>query len=309
MIYLFGVILRILITGATGFIGRNLSEAFSEEYELLCPSHKELELLDDEAVANYISKKDVEVIIHCANKGGSRDTIGLERVVEDNLRIFFNLARNSESIKRMIYFGSGAEFGKHRHLRKISETQFDTVIPKDDYGFYKYICNKHAEDSKNIINLRLFGVYGRYENYEYRFISNAIVKNLLGLDVTINQNVTFDFLYINDLVNIVRKFISKPKLMHRSYNLCPDDSIELCDLAQVVNRISKHTTKVKIINPGMNLEYTGDNKRLITEFPNASFTSYQDAITELFDYYQKILPKIDRARILADPYLVKCNKK
>ena len=158
--------MKVFITGANGFIGRNLCEHLAGKYELFTPSSKELDLLDEAAVRKYVQANDVDIIIHSANRGGSRDTADMKNVTEYNLRMFFNIARNSGEVDRVLYFGSGAEFGKHRNLHKVKEEQFDEVVPKDDYGFYKYVCNKHAEKSENIIKLRLFGAFGKYENYK-----------------------------------------------------------------------------------------------------------------------------------------------
>ena len=98
---------------------------------------------------------------------------------------------------------------KERSILKIC---FDKKIPMDEYGFYKYVCAKYSENSQNIYDLVIFGIYGKYEDYLYRFISNSIIKNLLKMPIVINQNVVFDYLYINDLVKIVGYFIShKPK--------------------------------------------------------------------------------------------------
>ena len=49
--------MKILITGSSGMVGRNLLESpRSKAYELLTPSHRELELLDKAAVLNYMEK-------------------------------------------------------------------------------------------------------------------------------------------------------------------------------------------------------------------------------------------------------------
>ena len=42
----------IFITGAKGFIGRNLTEKLNKKYNLLTPSHKELDLLNEKNVDN-----------------------------------------------------------------------------------------------------------------------------------------------------------------------------------------------------------------------------------------------------------------
>ena len=61
---------KILITGASGFIGRNIKESYlSEKYDLITPSSKELDLSDDESVRNYFKISTITRSIHtdCIN--------------------------------------------------------------------------------------------------------------------------------------------------------------------------------------------------------------------------------------------------
>ncbi len=298
--------MKVFITGANGFIGRNLCEHLAGKYELFTPSSKELDLLDEAAVRKYVQANDVDIIIHSANRGGSRDTADMKNVTEYNLRMFFNIARNSGEVDRVLYFGSGAEFGKHRNLHKVKEEQFDEVVPKDDYGFYKYVCNKHAEKSENIINLRLFGAFGKYENYKIRFISNAILKNLIGEEIVISQNVVFDYLFVADLVKITEYFL-KSSCGHNSYNITPTESIDLVQVCKIINSSSDSKSKTKVLNKGLNLEYTGDNSRLLREIKGVTFTGYPEAIASLYSYYKSNLGHLDMKDVGSDKYLKYCK--
>ena len=284
--------MRIFITGASGFIGKTACEYFEEKNDIFAPAHSELELLDADAVQNYVEKNDIDVILHCANRGGRREDFKVDKVLEDNLRIFFNITRTSASVKRIIYYGSGAEFGKSRNLKKVKEEQFGEQIPKEEYGFYKYVCNSYAKNSENVINLRLFGVFGRYENYRYRFISNAIMKNLAGADITVNRNVIFDFLYITDLITITDHFINKDS-RYKEYNVTPTNSIDLLRICDIINRIARKRSVVKVLNEGFDFEYTGDNSRLMEELGNFKFKSYDESIADLYKYYEQNMDKID----------------
>ena len=62
-------------------------------------------------------------------------------------------------------------------------------MPGDAYGFSKYICAKYIERSERILDLRLFGVFGPYEDYTVRFISNACCRVLKGLPIVLRQDV------------------------------------------------------------------------------------------------------------------------
>src|SRR3989339_1097632 len=220
----------IFITGAGGFIGRNLEERFSKKYKLLTPGHKELDLLDEKAVENFFKKNKIDVVINCAVIGGSRKEEHVDTSLSGNLRIFFNLLKNKSKYKKMIHFGSGAEYDKSRPIIKVKETDLGKTIPKDEYGFFKYICSKYIEKETNIVCIRIFGMFGKYEDFRLRFISNAIVNSLKGLPITMNQNVFFDYMYINDFVKIVDYFISH-ETKNKFFNIGTGKKIDILTIA------------------------------------------------------------------------------
>ena len=87
---------KLFITGGSGFIGRNIVEAFSDKYELLAPTHAELELLDENAVKAYLEKHKVDIVIHSAVRPGHRNAKDPSNQMVSNTRMFFNLARNAQ---------------------------------------------------------------------------------------------------------------------------------------------------------------------------------------------------------------------
>jgi GDP-L-fucose synthase len=305
---------NVFITGARGFIGKNLVEYLmhecSDKYSLFYPYHKELDLLDTEKVSEFISDNKIDLIVHCANVGGSRKS-GYDRdrtdIVETNLKMFTNLADSMDAEKRMISLGSGAEYDRMHYTPKMKEEYFGKHKPSDDYGLSKYLCSEIIEKSKNIINLRIFGMFGKYEDYEFKFISNSIVKNLLGLPIVINQNVRFDYMYINDGVKLIEKFIDlEPN--YRAYNLTTGTTIDLVNIAERIIKLSGKRSEVIVKNPGFNTEYSGDNSRLQKEM-HFEFTPFDVALKELYGYYKSILPGIDRNKIEEDEYIKYCTIK
>jgi GDP-L-fucose synthase len=278
--------MKILITGGSGFIGKNLTEQIHSEYSIVSPTSKDLNLLDEEGVLSYLKKNRFDVIIHAATwnatKTSHKDT---SLVLENNLRMFFNLARASSYYKKMIYYGSGAEFDRNHWIPKMKEDYFDSFIPTDQYGFSKYLMNKYAEKAGNIYNLRLFGVFGKYEDWQIRFISQTCCRTIYNLPITINQNVNFDYTYIDDVVKITNWFIHhEPK--SKTYNVCTGNTYTLTDLAKRVFSVSGNHQEIRIVNEGMGREYSGDNTKLISEMKGFNFRTMNDCIAELYKWYQ-----------------------
>lgn len=57
---------KILITGSSGFLGSRLAFYLKNRYELLLPSHSELNVSREEAVRAYLEEHRPQAVIHCA---------------------------------------------------------------------------------------------------------------------------------------------------------------------------------------------------------------------------------------------------
>ncbi|MGH9584050.1 MAG: NAD-dependent epimerase/dehydratase family protein [Bryobacteraceae bacterium] len=287
---------KVLITGGSGFIGRNLAETLRGRYEVFAPSRQELDLLDANAVRDYLARHRVDVVIHAATGRSNRRITALD-LFKNNCRMFFNFARNQHLFGRMLHFGSGAEFGIR--APRMAESFFDTHVPADDYAFAKYIAAKYTETSKNIYNLRLFGVFGKYEVWDVRFISNAICRVLHGMPIGMRQNVCFDYIYIDDLAKLTCWFLEhEPK--HRSYNVCRGETYDLLSLARIVADVSGKNPEIQVQREGFAPEYSGDNSRMLAEMGGFPFRDMKDAIAELYAWYEAHLSEIDPALLRFD---------
>jgi len=291
--------MKILITGGNGFIGKNLIEYLSSRHEIIAPTHQELELLDESAVQIYFSQHLIDIVIHSAVKPGHRNAKDSSNQLYSNTRMFFNIARNSNRFKKMIFIGSGAVYDMRNYLPKMKEEYFDTHVPIDEHGFSKYIIAKHIEKTSNIVELRLFGIFGKYEDYAIRFISNAICKTLLDLPITIKQNRRMDYFYIDDLMRVIDHFLHK-KGKYKAYNVTPDISYDLYSLAELVKSRSGKYLPIVVKESGLGSEYSGDNTRLHSEIPGMRFTPIKRAIDRLYDWYAVNLHLINRDKLLID---------
>lgn len=295
---------NIFITGGEGFIGKNLKEYFDSSHNVYAPSHSDLDLLNEKSVRAYIKEHKINAIVHCANRGGGRDTLRVQNTFYENIRMFFNVVRNAEYVEKIITMGSGAEYDIRHYKPKMSEEYFDSHIPEDDYGFSKYVCSRYAiAYNKNIVCLRLFGVFGKYEKYYLKFISNAIVKNIFRLPITIVQNTNFDYLYIDDLPKIVDHFL-RHNQKEKAYNVVAGEIVDLLSIAKKVNAAGHHASEIIVRKEGMGKEYSGDNARLRAEITGLQFTPIDEAIRKLYSWYEAHKGSLDLEQIKkGDEYL------
>ncbi len=301
--------MNIFITGSNGFIGSHLKEYLSKNYKnykLFTPTSTELDLSNELVVDNYISSNNIDIIIHLANKGGDRSTADMKNVTEYNLRIFFNVVKHEKNVKKIISFGSGAEYAKHKPIIDVKEEDYLASQPLDEYGFYKSITSKYIEKSQKMVQLRIFGAYGEYENYRFKFISNAIVKNLLQLPIVINKNVLFDYIYIDDLVKMIDWTIHN-ETKKKIYNVTTGTKIDLISLANLVNETSDFKSEIRVLNNELNNEYTSNNQRILSEIGNFEFTTHKNAILKIREYFKVNFENLDKKSIINDNYLKEIN--
>jgi nucleoside-diphosphate-sugar epimerase len=288
--------MRLLITGGSGFIGRNLAEQLASTYEVLAPSSSELDLLNEQAVRDYLDAHRFDVVLHAAVTRSNRRLAAPPNMLDRNCRMFFNLVRNlvpnEERFGKMIHFGSGAEYNRIQLPARVREDYFDARVPRDAYGFSKYICAQYIERSDRVVNLRLFGVFGAYEDYTVRFISNACCRALKGLPIVLRQEIVLDYLYVKDLVKITTWFIEN-NARQKAYNVCTARPVALTELARLISQVSagvsggKSSPNVSVLNEGMAPEYSADNSRMLTEMGGYQFWDLQDSIRDLYAWYQQ----------------------
>ena len=292
---------KIFLTGANGFIGKNILDKLHNKYDFYAPTHDQLDLLNSDSVSKFFRKNGpFDNVLHTAIVGGNRMTGDGEKYAMNSLKMFFNVASNDRYFKRFFYFGSGIEYGREKPIEKTSEVDFGTRVPDSNWGLFKYICAKSALTNRKFTNLRIFGAFGKWEDCRIRFISNAICKNIFKLPIVINRNIRMDYLYIDDLVTIVDAFINR-RLEFNAYNLTPTNSTDLISIAEIINDHSSNRVPVIIKNKGFSPEYTGDNQRLLAQIPNLKFTKMEDAISELIRWYASN-PKIVSKKELAKEY-------
>ena len=291
---------KILLTGGNGFIGKNILQSFlADKYDITAPRSFELNLADTQAVDDYFRAHSFDVVLHAATKPGHRNAKDPTNLFYTNVRMFENLVRHSDKFGKLINFGSGAVYDTAADNRLVTEDQIGVRCGKDDHSFCKYVVHKRIEALKNVFDLNIFGIFGKYEDWEIRFISNAICKTIFGLPITLRQNRRFSYLYVNDLMPILEYFIENtPK--YKSYNITPDEETELLQAAKTVQKIGGGKGEIIVAAEGYGLNYSGSNARLKSEITNLQFTPFEQAVKELFVYYKENQEKLNKDLLQTD---------
>ncbi len=252
---------RILITGGNGNLSKIIKRHLSNEHEIISLSRNEVDISKFKEVEDYFSKNtNFDVLIHTAIVGGRRTKEENYDVVYNNLLMFENMVKFSHLFKLIINFDSGAIYDRETDIYNRSECDLHTV-PKDYYGFSKYLMYKRSLSYDNLFNFRIFNIFHTNEEPD-RFIKSCFNSKLNNTSVQIFQDKYFDFMYEDDFIKIVKYYVNNynsTSSLIKTFNLSYQQKYKLSDIAKM---ILKNDSMIKIINPSLTNNYCGDYSQL-----------------------------------------------
>ena len=225
--------MKILITGGNGNIAKIIAKNLSSEYDITSITRNDFDLLDELSVSNYLMDKEFDVLIHTAIQGGRRTKEETGQVVYENLIMFENLMKYNHKFKLIINFDSGAIYDRSTDIYCRKEEELNT-IPKDYYGFSKYIIYKLSLQYKNIVNFRIFNIFHVNEEPD-RFIKACYLAKKNRTNVKIYQDKYFDFMYEDDFIKIIKYYINNySNNLPKTFNLSYTKKYTLLEIAQMI---------------------------------------------------------------------------
>ena len=102
--------------------------------------------------------------------------------------------------------------------------------------------------------------------------------------IKMNHNQIFDYMYVDDLLNILEWFINNNPKSHR-YNVCTSKPVELLSLAKDIITIVGTDKKIIISNKEKAATYTGSNARLLGEIRGYNFLGHIEGIRDMVKFY------------------------
>jgi dTDP-4-dehydrorhamnose reductase len=251
--------MKILITGANGYIGKSLYNAFKDKYEVSKLTRDICDLTNSESVNQYFKDKHFDIILHCAVEGGSRLKEDSNNVLDNNLKMYYNLIHNENHFKKLIHLGSGAEL-----------TAQDTP-----YGLSKHVIRQSILKKDNFYNIRIYGVFDENE-LDTRFIKANIKRYINKQPMEIHQDKFMDFFYMKDLVTLVEDYIlnEAPKEINCSYK----DICTLLYIANFINDLDEHKVEIIQKEKGFGSGYYGTH-----HIPKISYIGLKQGIKEVYN--------------------------
>lgn len=168
---------RMLVTGGSGFVGSKVAAFYGDRYEVLAPSHREMDITDAEAVEAYFQAHRPDVVIHCA---AVADVGACQRDEEYSRRINVtgseNIARAAGKIGAKCVLSSSDQVYCGSESME-PHTEEEELFPTNVYGQQKLYSEQSClEINPDSVHLRLAWMY---DPEDTRFLDRGdFVRNL-----------------------------------------------------------------------------------------------------------------------------------
>ena len=251
----------ILITGADGYVGRNLLKNFSIDKKYLVyaltkknrRNTENIKFIKGNLKTDIFNKiREIDIIIHCASSGVYKKELRND-IFQTNYfdSLFFFKNAYKANIFNWIILGTSGEYG---FIKKGSMSTKTPLKPINNYGrsklkFFNTLKKKGTFELANIIYLRLFHVYGKDEqkNRLYPSLVNSI-KLGKPFKMTSGQEIR-DFIHITLALKKIRKvmkiFIIRKKPFFIVKHIATGKPLTVLNF--VKNIIRRKKSKIKIL--------------------------------------------------------------
>lgn len=299
---------KILLTGASGYLGSELIKQLSEtndqvfaltsNREKVLSRHSKsanLRIFKKEELENdLLRRENINCIIHCAfARKGNEQEIAESLAFTNELFI----AAVKTNVREIINISSQRVYGQ---INKPPWTEETPVAPFSLYGLAKYASElllnrvsliRNYELHKT--NLRLASLSGGCEGLTPELISKFVNKALNDEPIMIfGGKQVFSYLDIRDAASaIIRVLSTDSKIWKETYNLGNNYCLNIVEIAGIVCDVAKkfinHPVKIEIENKDINQEIGMDSSLFYNDFKWHPKYDMKATVESLFGFLRK----------------------
>lgn len=299
----------LLITGASGMVGRNVKEnAGASEYALLTPTSSELNLLDKNAVEAYIKAKKPDIVVHCAGLVGGimANMQNLAKFLTHNAYMGLNLinACQQNGVKRFLNLASSCMYPKNatNPLKEEMILQGAFEPTNEGYALAKVLSTRlceyisKADESylyKTIIPCNLYGKYDKFDTQNAHMIPAVIARvykaKLNGVkEIAIwgDGKAKREFMYAQDLADFVFCALKNFNALPQNLNVGSNKEYSIDEYYHAIAKVLEFDGKFThdLSKPaGMQQKCVDDT--LLRAFGWQAKTTLEEGIKKTYEYY------------------------
>jgi len=294
--------MKILVTGVTGFIGRNLlpvlasqgerNKVFAVARRIPNDTHPAINWIKaDLSIPDWtatLPSEDFDVVIHLAQSKHYREFPSQAAdIVNINVSATIGLAgwALEHGVKRFLFASTGSVYGSKDCVHR----EEDHCNPETMYGASKLAAEvllKPYSEFMHVLVLRLFGVYG--PGQVDAMLPVVIQRFNAGTEITLagNIGVRFNPIYVEDCASAIHRLTTAPT--SSGYEVLNIGGTELIDLREVSELLEsfgnkKALTRVTADNPR---QLVGSNEKLHQLCGFTQIVSFQEGLRRTFDLFK-----------------------
>ena len=316
--------MKILITGAAGFIGFNFcnyllltNKSFKifgidnmNTYYDVNLKKKRLKILkrykkfkyfkidinNQNKLEKIFKKNKFDFVFNLAAQAGVRYSIDHPRkYIDTNILGFYNIIENSSKykIKRLFYASSSSVYGENNNFPL---KEVENINPKNIYGLSKKVNEEISQIFNKYYDLKctglrfftVFGEWGRPDMMMMKYINSHFKKKIFQLN-NFGKHIR-DFTYVGDVVKILYLLIKNHKKLKSTdvLNICSNKPVKLNKIIELMGKknINPLVKKAPLQKADI-LKTHGNNSKVLKITKFKKFEKLEVALNKTIDWYKK----------------------
>ncbi|MBO5353624.1 MAG: NAD-dependent epimerase/dehydratase family protein [Lachnospiraceae bacterium] len=300
----------ILVTGGNGFVGRCLLHKLNAEYGnyvIHAPSSKEVNLMNYKEVECYFEENKIDVVIHLAAKLGGVGVVMNKQLMllEDNLQINYNVVKCAQKygVTKFITLGSSCSYSNDTPL-PMKEEFLWKGYPENTYGTCKLVLLEHLKAQKEMdwVYLILPNIYGPDDHFgekDAHFIPATVMKFVHAKQEGNKSIVVWgdgsqerDFVYVEDLVDIIMNSVESDKLINQPVNVATEIGVSVKEIVlEIRELLGAQSIDIEwdITKPTGILKKVLSNRKITSLYSGLQFMGMQEGLKKTIEWYKSTM--------------------
>ncbi len=257
--------MKVLVTGANGFVGTNLCSYLSENgFEVLRSdinkSDADGDITDQSFVTDVLASRDFDGIVHLAG------IVNIPKSLEDPYNCYrincfgtLNLLKMAlnKKVERFVYASSNNVYGSPNRLPVREE---DPYKPNSPYDHSKVVAEHfvrsfHIHKQLPATILRSWNMFGPHD-LPNRAVPRFIASCLSGKPIPLYNSGrdADDFYHVENYCRAVELALKRPEAVGDVFNVGTGGEVSVRELAELVKKVTGSKSRLELLPPRTQLE-------------------------------------------------------